>query len=374
MAIFNSESRLVGTKKEAVAGTPETLTDADYNIRVRDVELGTLEVEYSDSSKYLDGTHTHSTVTPGLARAGITQTVNFAQGEFIASGTAGSPTWTSKIPYEKLLYSAGLKTIKNNPTDESTNDGYWEFVPEKSADCQTITETLLDISTCDNGSASAIEYKIAGAMSTLKIESSKAGAPFMLNFETKGKVAGVTDLTTIPVFNDANALATPSSRMLNTDIKITLMNNDGSDAGNTSIEFCSNVFSLDTGVTIAEILCQADAYGIKQSIITNREPMIEFSPLLEKLSDWDFWGGITSEQVYKFELINYEDSAKTKKLLEIVAHRVQLIQAQGADDGGFRRLGQKFRCLKNLQGITNTDKEHDFSIKIYGKTVDNTTP
>jgi hypothetical protein len=160
--------------------------------------------------------------------------------------------------------------------------------------------------------------------------------------------------------------------MLNTDIEITLMGNDGEDIGSTPIAFCSNTFSLDTGNTLAEIMCQADAFGIKQNIITSREPMIKFSPLLDTLSTWDFWGSMTSESIYKIELINYADAAKLVPQLKIEAPRAQLVSVSGSDDGGFRRLDQEFRLLRNIQGATPTAKENDFKITIFGDTLNQT--
>jgi len=437
MPIFNTESRLIGAKREAISGTAETLVTADFNVRVRNAELTALEVEQSEETKTLTGDHTQSDSTPGVARATIDKSIQFAVGQFIATGTPGSPTWANKLTYQKYLEGAGLIVGATQPTDETTEDGLWTIYPNKSGDCQTLTESLFDISTCNEAEAVGIEYKIAGAMSTLTIESEKAGAPFRFNFSTQGKVSSVSEVESfdLPEYDDDNSLNTASARMLNTDIVITEVEKDGSDLptpnvvttyesdgatpqptfaadgttpvvvydagkkivvydsngdavevynssqdllvsydGSFATSFCTDVYTLDTGNTLAEVMCQADAFGIKQYIITNRKPVMSFTPLLNTLSKWDFWGGLNEGKIYKFSLVNWKDSAKTVKQLEITAPRIQMVVANGTDSNGFRRLEQQFNLLRNVLGADADEKQKDFQIKIYGATVDNTTP
>lgn len=437
MPVFNSESRLIGGKREAVSGDAETLTTPDFNVRMTGVELTGLEVEQSEDNKVLTGDHTQSESTAGVARASLDMSIKYAVGLFLATGTAGSPVWENKLTYGKYLEGAGLIINTTQPTDENTQNGYWSIFPNKSGDCQTLTMSLFDVSTCNEAEAKGIEYKIAGAMSTLIIESEKAGAPFRFNFSTQGKVSDVVEVDAfdLPEYDDDNILNTAAARMLNTDIVVTEVENNGSDLpapvvvttfesdgttaqptfaangttsvvvydagkkitvydsngdevevynasqdlliaydGSFSTSFCSDVFSLDTGNTLAEIMCQADAYGIKQNIITGRKPMISFTPLLNTLSKWDFWAGLNEGKTYKFSLINWKDSAKTIKQLEITAPRIQMVVANGTDSNGFRRLEQQFNLLRNTQGADADEKQKDFQVKIYGETVNNTTP
>ena len=376
MAIYNTESRKMGAKVETTPGQAEVLTSSDYNVRVREGDISTFEVDYSESSKIMDGTHNHYTVTPGMAHITMDTSIQFAIGEFIATGTSGLPTWESKLPYDVYLKSAGLGVIENTPSDLVTDDGYFEIYPNKSFDCQTITEQLIDVSSCDGGVTTGIAYTLKGGMSTMSIEADTPGKPFMMKFSTQGAVEGVEEITAnIPVFDDTNTLNTSSARFLNTDIIITQVNQDGTpmDPPATPIEFCSNTFTFDTGNTLSELTCQADEFGLKQSFITSREPKLTIEPLLEKLSDWDYWEALNSENVYHIEIISYADSAKTIVQLKIDIPRAQLISASGTDDNGIRRLSQEFRALKNLQGADEDEKQKDFTITIGADTINQTS-
>ena len=467
--IFNTEQRLLRGHRETIPGEVEVLADSDGDVRVRSVELSTLEVEYDDtSSKYLTGDHTHDEAIAGVARATIDSSIKFAPGEFIfnPAGTpategivseytvtdAGSDSNLSagtyalvettnfttdslagtgleleiiipgiigeteltitaggqdylvgdvititvigvdtidtpmvlevsaitdtggtlvegRLPYMKYLEAAGLVVTESEPTDENTEDGYWQLVPAIAGDSQTITTALYDIET-GTGNV-GIEYKIAGAMSTLTIDSESAGKPFMANFSMQGKVSDVSQVENvdIPTFDDDNALSTLADKMLNTFITITEINQDGSDAGNTPVSFCVNKFGLDTGSTIAEIMCQADAYGIKHYTITQRDPRVTIDPLLVKLTDFNFWSALNSEKVYKLEIISYEDATKTKVFLSIEVPIAQIVEASGSDDNGFRRNALTLRPLRNKQapltGATGVvTRENDYIIKI----------
>jgi hypothetical protein len=245
------------------------------------------------------------------------------------------------------------------PTDYATEDGYWEFTPGIGGDLQTGTMAIYDIESAT--SPTAIEYKMAGAMGTVTLESEAAGKPYMLKFAMQGGVEGVNEVAfaNIPVFSDDNALSTIADKMLNTTIRITELNDDGTDVVPASVnDFCVNAFTLDPGLTITEVPCQSGGSGIKYYTITGRDPRVTIDPLLDKLSDFNFWTALNSEKTYKIELLGQK--------LEVVVPRGQIITAAGSDSDGLRRNALTIRPLKNLLGSTLAEKEADYSIKIKG--------
>jgi len=365
---FNTESRLLLGKREAVAGVAETLTSADGDVRVRTVELSNLTVEYDDeSSKYLTGDHTRDEAIAGIARGSIDFGIKMAVGEFVYATSGVATPKTPKLPYKKYMESAGFTVSAVNPTDYSTEDGYWLFSPEKEADEQTSTIALYDIETGATGKG--IEYKLAGCVGTFTLGVESTGKPFMGQFSMQGKVSDVreVDHASLPSFDDGKALSTLADPMLNTIVRLTEVNRDGSAiVGATPYNLCLNAFSIDGGLTVAEIQCQSDAYGIKNNVITMRDPRISMSPMLATISEFNFWSAMNDMKVYKVEILAYKDAAKTKPAIQIIAPRCQLLSTNGADDNGFRRQEYVLRPMRNLQGATALEKQHDYTIKIYG--------
>lgn len=365
---FNTESRLLLGKREATAGTAETLTSADGDVRVRTVELSNLTVEYDDeSSKYLTGDHTRDEAIAGIARGSIDFGIKMAVGEFIYATSGSANPTTAKLPYKKYMESAGFTVSTVNPTNYSTEDGYWLFNPEKEADELTSTIALYDIETGATGKG--IEYKLAGCVGTFNLGVESTGKPFMGQFSMQGKVSDVSEVAhaSLPAFSDDNALSTLADPMLNTIVRITETEQDGSaKVGAVAYNMCLNSFGVDGGITVAEIQCQSDAYGIKNNVITMRDPRITMSPMLTTISEFNFWSAMNDMKVYKVEILAYKDAAKTKPAIQITAPRCQLLTANGSDDNGFRRQEYTFRPMRNLQGATALDKQHDYQIKIYG--------
>ena len=142
--------------------------------------------------------------------------------------------------------------------------------------------------------------------------------------------------------------------------------------GNLTIEFDVNTFSLDTGVTLAEIKSQADQFGIKISPVSTRIPMISMSPLLEDLDYWNFWTDQTTEVVSKIEITNYKDVAKTIPQMSIIVNRAQLTGTSGSEEDGYRRLDSEFAIKRNVQGADRYEKQHVYAIRIYGNTLNQT--
>lgn len=360
MAIYESALRLIGGKIEAVSGTPEATLE--YDVRFRTGELSDLSVDFADDAKVLDGTMNVDSSTPTIARATIGGTFQVARGEITDNGG----TFDYNYPFSKYFEGAGLLATENDPV-VGTSEGWVEWTPSIDKSCQTMTVGLIDNSTCNTSTGTAIEYKISGAINTLTIGADDSAQPIMATISCEGAVAGVNDLATVPTYDPS--LATNGIRFVNTMVKITRVNNDGSDGGYPSYEACVSNFTFDTGNTLSEVLCSSSEYGLKQKIITDRLSTLAVNPLMSKLADFDWWGGLNQAHIYKVELVAYSDATNTKKDFEIIIPRAQIVTNSITDDNGMLRNEQTFNCLVNLQGSTAEEKEKSFKLIVYGNTL-----
>jgi hypothetical protein len=359
-AVFTTEAQLLRGKIEAVAGTAETLADPDGDVRVRNIAWGDDAPEWdNESAKYKTGDHTHDEAIAGVRNGSITGDLKLAAGE-IHYDNSGTDTITDRrYPYEKYLNAGGLITTVTDPTDELTEDGLLTAVPGVDGDIQTMTAGLTEI---QSGSAGvATEGRIAGAMATWTLGADGVGAPFMFNFELQGKVNGVSDIT-VPVFSDANALSTTGFQFLDTSITVEEMNQDGSDAGNTPITFCSENVGLDPQNTVATVPCQSDPTGIKYKMVSTRDPRFTFKPQFKSTADFDYYSGMTGMNIYK--IVVTHTNSKNGATLTITIPRAQLIGAPRSDTDGIVHQDATFRPLRNVQGATDAEKEQDYKIEI----------
>jgi hypothetical protein len=418
--IFDTQNRLLLSKKESTFGTPVTLTTTDANVRVRNVELSSLTVEMdTDSAKIYDGTLTKTRQVAGVARGTITGEFPIAPAEFYYT-SAGALTG-SKYPESIYFESAGLLMTSANPSTSATNNGYFSFAPNNSAMCNTISTGIMDLTSCGT-TDTAVMYQLGGAMANaFSITCESAGKPYTAKFSLNGKVVDVFDIegSNIPEFLETNTTHTVADVFLDTDVTITMIKEDGTaivpktvstytnvgaalvcydinhsvitikDYGNEipiyniggtpikaynlagneitprdgviSSTFCSNMFSLDTAPTLTEIMCQADTYGLLGYKLSDRNERIQITPMLDSVRGFDFWGIINSNQPVKFEL-------KGRKI-EVVAPYCQIISAEGSDDNGVRRNALTLAPLKNIAGSTKAERQATYTVKIYGKNI-----
>lgn len=358
--VFTTEAQLFRCKLEAEAGVPETLADEDGDIRVRNLTWGDDAPAWdNESAKYKTGDHTHDEAIAGMQENPIGGDLKLAAGVFNYDNTTTDTITTRVFPYNKLLQGGGLVTEIVDPTDENTADGKLVAVPSVDGDIQTLTAAMYEI---ESGSAGeAIEGEIAGAMATWTLGAEGVGAPFMFTFELSGKTIGVTD-TTVPVFDDDNALSTIGYNFLNTVISVEEMNQDGSTAGNTPVEFCSENVNLDPQNTIATVPCQSDGTGIRYKMVSTRDPRFTFKPQLKTQADFDYYSGMLNMKIYKIIVTHTNNKNNTQLVIEVP--RAQLIGAPRTDSDGIVHQDFTFRPLRNTQGATDAEKENDYKIEI----------
>jgi hypothetical protein len=317
---------------------------------MRGLELSSLTTEMDDeASKFATGDHTMDQAIPGIRKAEITFNIKLAPGELTPgpSATAG----VSKLPYAKVLETAGL--VGTYVGDKITSGAY-KFVPGRAGDSITATLAIVDV---DSGANPVgIQYKIAGAMSSLSLGCEGTGKPWVANLKYSGKVDGVTELTTIPTYSDDDGLQTLGDKFLDTTVRITSVDRYSGLPTGTPIEFCSNSFSLEVGTEVSSIECQADASGILHNTIVARKPSLKINPRLLKLSEWNFWAKLNEVELYRVEVLGTS--------VQVEAPRCQLMSNAISDSIGYFRNVLSFRPLRNIAGATQADKEADFSITI----------
>jgi len=340
MSVFMTENRLLGGLRETVAGTTEAITSGDYDVRARNVELGSLTVEFdNESSKFATGDHTRDEAIAGVTKGEISFDIKLAPGEFDTVTSAGS------LQYDKYLEGAGLIS---EYVGDGVTPGKYVFTPGKAGDVNTCTIGLVDVES--GSSPKTIEYKLGGAMSSLTIGVEGAGKPIIANLGFSGKIAGVSELSATPVYSDSDALSSIADKFFNYTVRVTDLSDDSTE------EFCINSFSLESGASLNSLMCQSDASGILYDSITSRDPRITINPLLKSLTDWNFWSAINGEGVYKLEILGDQ--------IEIVVPRGQFISPSISDDGGYLRNELVMRPLRNVEGTTQASKEAVYSISI----------
>lgn len=392
-----------------------TLTDAMCNVRARELNLGSLTVEYdNESSKFATGDHTRDEAIAGITQGTIDFNMKLAQGQvYVTSGTYSTsadgtysiidPTNTPNttngnlgLPYKKYLEGSGLVSIYNPATVEVASGAVtvatpasWEFYPSTEGDLNTLTMAIQDKASVKVGSPKTqygIQYKLAGAMSTFKIDAS-SGKPFMLGYSFAGKVSEVVEVSdvagTLLTYDDKYALSTIANKMLFTYVTIEELEQNGDATGNT-MNWCVGTFAFDAGTSIVPFPCQEGGSGIKYNAITSRDPRITINPFLERVgptgsteivtADWfDFWEATNSESSFKLTIRTY-DKDKTapdaQEQFAIIVPRGQLISPNISDDNGFLRNEMTFRPMRNIKatGVGSDVKEADYVIKIYAQT------
>jgi hypothetical protein len=255
MSLYMPEDlRALAGKAESVDGTYETIADADFNCRIRNIKI-TPNIEMDDEkSKFATGDHGEDTSIAGAQSADISFDIKCAW-----SGTAGTvPNWW------KYALGCGLKNISYTTTGES-------LVARKETDVYPMSILVQD---SERGSTPVTTlYKFAGAMGNMVLSAEGIGKPLMAKFAFKAKLEDIVDGTALALTSPDTTVA---EKFLGATAKI----------GNTAV--CLSSFSLDLGNEVSPVICQSETTGYKYFAVTKRAPRITLNPLAQKQAtdDW----------------------------------------------------------------------------------------
>ena len=255
MSSYLQNLRILVAKAESVPGTAETLTAADFDVRVRNPEIS-INVEQDDeASKYARGDHGEDDVVMGVQSGTIGFSVRCAW-----SGTANvEPEWA------KFALACGVAPHGYT----TTGIGYQ---PLKANDEKTLTVWVYDIQR--GASPKAVLYKYAGCCGTMQIGAEGVGKPWTIKFSFTGKLVDVdfnVASASIPALSSIDGTCT--DKMLSNTFTI----------GETGRNISS--FQLDVGNEVQPLFDQSDSTGIKHYGITSRKPRFTCNPLIKENED-----------------------------------------------------------------------------------------
>jgi len=313
MAEFITAFRVLAGKIESTPGTAETLADADFNVRVWDPAIGTLDVPMDmDPSKYSTGDFGLGEAIPGPTSAQI----SFNSKAVNASGYTTEPNWI------KFMKGCGVSGVSYSGS--ATSQGI-ALYPSKYLAENSMTLGVYELERGQN--PSGIHFEFAGAMGNATISVEGTGKPYMVNYEFTGGLNDIDDV----IEDDIPALTSPQ-----TDIPDRFLNGSGTIDG-TAV--CISTMEFNIGNTISPVQCVGSESGYEKFAITAQDPTITINPVLTRQADFDFWTKFTAGTIQALVI----ETAQLR--LEIP--RAQITSASIEDDDGIIRTSLTYRCLRD---------------------------
>jgi hypothetical protein len=264
---FLTSFRRIAAKAESVAGTAETLTDAENNCRVWELAIGSLNVPMDeDPSKYATGDFGLGESIPGPTSAQLSFRTKLVSNP---TATGVEPHWT------KFIKACGCEVASYS----GVYGQGWVVYPYKYDAEKTLTVGMYDL---ERGtSPSGLFYSFAGAVGNCTISTEGVGKPYNMKWEF---TAGLSDIS------DIDEASIPELSGWQTDIPDRFLNGFITIG---SVSGCISTMELNLGNTVAPVECVGAATGFSKFAITAMEPTLAVNPLLTRNSTFDFWGKIS---------------------------------------------------------------------------------
>lgn len=246
---FMENFRILVAKEETVPGTMETLTSADFKLKIKTIAMThTVDME---AYKYATGNHGEAESISGKQYGQVTFEVLKSWGG--AATTAPAYAFFDKAcgQYPHTYSSTGIA-----------------FHPLKVYDEHTITIWVYDIQA--GNAPGAICYKFAGCVGNCVEGADGVGKPVVKKYTFSGKLVDIdfnVSNANIPVIN--NIESTCTDKFLSTSVTVN---------GTARLV---NAFQLDYGNEVTAIEDQSDSTGILHYSITKRSPKLTINPLLQ---------------------------------------------------------------------------------------------
>lgn len=252
--------RILAAKDESTKGTYEAMLDADFNVRIRGIEIVPTVEPDDENSKHATGDHGEDNSIMGAQSA----TINF----FIRMAWGGA---VDTIPlWDKFNKPCGVKSAVIGVAGV-------KFEPLKEYDGESISLQVMDIQR--GASPSAVAYRFAGCMGNVIYTAEGVGQPLLARYSFTGKIHEVVDVPN----NEILALTNPSTvvgdKLLNAPVTL----------GGVANQQISS-FALNVGNDIQPEIDQSDPTGYRQFNIVARRPRLSVNPLQQLVATNDIYG------------------------------------------------------------------------------------
>jgi hypothetical protein len=313
----------VASKAETVPGTVVTLANADNNVRMWDLAIGSLDVAMDASpSHYATGDTFNGESIAGNQSGKITFNSKFHNTGDGTSAVAGTePAWT------KFVKACGCATSAVVATNYSGYDIY----PALTQLEQTLTIAIYDKS---RGLVpTGLKYEFAGAIGNCVVGAEGTGKPFNMQYDFTAGLNDITDVavSAIPVLTSASTVI--PDRMINGVATI------------GSFSACISNMSFDFGNQISPVECIGTRSGYQNFGIVATNPVLTFNPKLTNETSYDWWSKFTTGTI---EAVLIETAH-----FRLSIPRGQITAASVADADGILRTELTISPLRNTSAAYN---------------------
>jgi len=329
---FGMKTQLIGFVEETTSGTYNSAVEtARPNVRIETGATVDTAVELDGETDFLSGDWGGNDISvPGARTAKVTPPTKMSAGEFVA----GTPA-KHKLTYAPLLKASGLASVGKSVETTDNVAGTRFFFPSRLYAGKTLSFARW---LANNSGTSTKVHRdcISGAVANFSIDVAGRGKPFMLNTEFSGVVESVgdIDLSEMPLFDDANALAIIPDAFLETTI--TLKNIVDSE----TTSHCVAKLNFNNNAVVSEIECQSHPSGIQSYYVSDIAPSLSIDPLLRTKDQFDTWTSLIESTLYEVTIASPH--------IELYIPRAQILEAPIVDSNGIARTAIKFKPLRNI--------------------------
>jgi len=264
----NANLRFVVIKKEAVSGTPETITSSEHFIRIRDPIFTPTIAFDNEGAKHSNGSHAEDEALSGSQSGELTMNTRVTFGGAVAT----PPQWWG------LAEGCGCAVISYTTLGRS-------LVRRKAQDDTTYTIFVFDVEIGSSPTASIAKF--AGCAGNMIFTAENTGGAFMANFTFTGKFVDYVDAGA-PFDMDAATQTQLGEVFLSSAFTIggTITGTTGAVVGGTAEKVDS--FAFDIGNAVTPIMDQSEATGFFHHALTDAKPRFSCNPLAVKQAtrDW----------------------------------------------------------------------------------------
>ena len=329
MANLNVNLDALVCKVESVAGTAETLADADFDLRLHDINLSVnMEID-DEGSKHATGDHTESESIPTVKYG----TVSFWHYMAWGGAVATAPNWN------KLQYGCGA-------VETAYGAAGIEWNPESSYDVKPLTMFLYRKER--GGTPAALTFELAGAMGNCKISADATGAPIKCMYEFTGKLIEIDTTANGSLLELTSPDTTISEKLIGCPFSI----------GGTNLSISS--FELDYGNVIEGQTNQDDASntGYDYFAIVDRKPRFSCNPYQKLASAFDVHDIYTNATVGAISLATSDSSPH----FTLSVPRAQMMPPTNGTREGSGSWELMYKCLRNTAGADAVDVERTWTL------------